>query len=125
MTTETFLKILEYFATSPAGAILAMVLYDYFVRQKRNGGQNGKVLAAENATQTVALKEYVDTLKRDLKEHADTQTRDLRHHVDLKMTEGFYQMTRDLETKIEKTVENRLTAYFFQQSDRPKRKDAK
>jgi len=114
MTPETFLKILEYFATSPAGAILAMVLYDYFVRQKRNGGQNGKALAAENTLQTETLKDYLDT-----------QTKDLKHHLDMAVTQHFDQLRRDLETKIEKTIENRLTAYFFQQADRPKRKDAK
>jgi len=38
------------------------------------------------------------------------------------MTEHFDQLRRDLEAKIEKTMENRLTAYLFRQElERPRK----
>ena len=38
----------------------------------------------------------------------------ITQHLDLKLTQHFEQLRRDLETKIEKTVESKLTAYFLQ-----------
>ena len=38
----------------------------------------------------------------------------LTQHLDLKLTQHFDQLRRDLETKIENTVESKLTAYFLQ-----------
>jgi len=69
----------------------------------KQNGQNGKALAAENLIQTETLKDSLET-----------QTRELKHHMDVENLHHFDQLRRDLETKIEKTIENRLTAYFLQ-----------
>lgn len=42
------------------------------------------------------------------------ETKEITQHLDLKLTGHFDQLRRDLETKIEKTVESKLTAYFLQ-----------
>lgn len=49
-------------------------------------------------------------------------TKEILFRIDMAMTEHFDQLRRDLEAKIEKTMENRLTAYLFRQElERPKK----
>lgn len=58
------------------------------------------------------------------KELAEAQTKEMLYRMDVAMTDHFDQLRRDLEAKIEKTMENRLTAYLFRQElDRPSRKE--
>lgn len=45
---------------------------------------------------------------------AEEQTKEILYKLDAALTDHFDQLRRDLETKIEKTMENRLTAYLFQ-----------
>jgi len=88
MSPETFLEILKYAATSPAGAILAILLYDHFVRNKRNGGGITKAM----------LEQWV---------------KDLMSHGDRERTAGFLQMGKDLSTTIQKETENAMTKALF------------
>lgn len=41
-------------------------------------------------------------------------TKEITQHLDMALTKHFDQLRRDLETKIENTVENKLHAYFLQ-----------
>lgn len=52
--------------------------------------------------------------QEQLKDVVETQTKEMLYRLDVAMTEHFDQLRRDLEAKIEKTMENRLTAYLFQ-----------
>jgi len=55
-----------------------------------------------------------------IKDLTDAQTKEILYRMDTAMTKHFDQLRRDLEMKIEKTMENRLTAYLFRQElDRP------
>lgn len=45
----------------------------------------------------------------------DAFKKDLLYHIDIETTEHFDQLRRDLTTTIEKTLEDRLTAYLFRQ----------
>ena len=45
---------------------------------------------------------------------SDKLTKEILQHFDAALTKHFDQLRRDLETKIENTVENKLHAYFLQ-----------
>ncbi len=42
-------------------------------------------------------------------------SQEILFRIDIALTSHFDQLRRDLEAKIEKTMENRLTAYLFRQ----------
>ena len=46
--------------------------------------------------------------------NGEESSKDLLHHFDMAITEHFDQLRRDLEVKIEKTVQNGLTAYLLE-----------
>jgi len=71
-----------------------------------------KTIGAPVATALGSIYFYHKFIAAKANEH---DTKEILYKLDMALTGHFDQLRRDLEVKIEKTMENRLTAYLFRQ----------
>jgi hypothetical protein len=86
-TDPAFLEIIKAVGAPVATALGSIYFYHKFIAPKSNG--------------------------KEAKERDEQHTREIMFKIDLALTEHFDQLRRDLETKIDKTMENWLTAYLY------------
>lgn len=95
----TGVEIIKGLGQSTLNVLGIMLAYKWFIAPKENTGE----------ALTKAMEEGL---------------KELQHQQDVAMTRHFDQLRRDLETKIEKGMDNHVTAYLWRaELDRPERRE--
>ena len=63
--------------------------------------------------------------EKEIREQHDHNTQEILFKLDLALTEHFDQLRRDLEHKIDKSIENGIQAYLFQRYEMQSRRKEK